>query len=332
MPALKRRDALIRIAALYAAFGGRHSLAQAMPPKKRIAFLGVAPGNAPTTLRTLAAFREGLVGEGLVEERDFTIDYTSEPRIDRVRGKVTDLLKGNPSLLVAITTPVAQAAAKATRQIPIVFGVVSDPVGSGLVESLARPGGNVTGVSNMLPALSGKLLELVRELLPSTSRVAMLWNPDNPAKEIEAEELRAAARKLNLGLAEFPARTLAEIEGVLARGAKQRPTVLVILAETLTDANRKRIAELALVGRIAVVSNLASHTEAGGLLSYQPDYAAHSRRVGALAGKILKGAAPADLPVELPAKFELLVNKGAAKVLGIAIPPSILLRADRVIE
>lgn len=329
---MKRRDALLRMAALCAAYGGSDSLAQAMLPKRRIAFLGVTPGNAPATLRTLAAFREGLVGEGLVEKRDFTIDYTSEPRIDRVPSKVTDLLKGSPSLLVAVTTPVAQAAAKTTRQIPIVFSIVSDPVGSGLVASLARPGGNVTGVSNMLPALSGKLLELVRELFPSTSRVAMLWNPDNPAKEIEAEELRAAARKLNLAPGEFPTRTLAEIEGVLTRDAKGRPTVLVILADTLTDANRKRIAELALLGRIAVVSNLASHTEAGGLLSYQPDYAALNRRVGALAGKILKGAAPADLPVELPAKFELLVNKGASKVLGIAIPPSILLRADRVIE
>ena len=329
---MTRRDALLRIAALYAAFRGCDSFAQGMQAKRRIAFLGVTPADDPVTLRMLAAFREGLVGEGLLEERDFMIDYSPEPRIDRVPSKVADLLKRSPALLVAITTPVAQAAAQATRQIPIVFGTVSDPVGSGLVASFARPGGNVTGVSNMLPALSGKLLELARELVPTTSRVAVLWNPDNPAKEIEAKELRAAASKLGLVLTEFRVRALAEIEGALARGVRERPAVLVILAETLTHAHRKQIAELALLGRIPVVSNSASHTEAGGLLSYQPGYAALNRRVGALAGKILKGAAPADLPVELPATFELLVNKGAAKALGIAIPPSILLRADRVIE
>jgi len=327
---MKRRDAVLGIAAFYVAHGGRDLLAQGTQTQRRIAFLGVTP--AADATRMLAAFRDGLAGEGLLEKRDFAIDYSPEPRIDRVPTKVAELLKGSPALLVAITTPVAQAAAKATRQVPIVFGTVSDPVGSGLVASLARPGGNVTGVSNMLPALSGKLLELVRELVPGTSRVAVLWNPDNPAKAIEAEELRAAARKLSIALQEFPARTLAEIESALARGVKERPTVLVILAETVTHTHRKRIAELAWVGRVAIVSNVATHTEAGGVLSYQPDYGALYRRVGALAGKILKGAKPADLPVELPAKFELLVNKGAAKVLEIAIPPSILLRADRVIE
>ena len=329
---MKRRDALLSMAALCATFAARDSFAQGPQPKRRIGYFGVTPADAPPTLRTLGWFREGLVGEGLVEERDFTIDYSPEPRIDRVPSKVAELLKRDPALLVAITTPVAQAAAKATRQIPIVFGTVSDPVGSGLVASLARPGGNVTGVSNMLPELSGKLLELARELVPGTTRVTTLWNPDNPAKAIEVAELRAAARRLGVSLEEVPARTLAEIEGALARGAKERPAVLVILAETLTDTHRKRIAELAWVGRRVVVSNLSRHTEAGGVLSYQPDYAPLYRRVGALAGKILKGAMPADLPVELPAKFELLVNKGAAKALGIAIPPSILLRADRVIE
>ncbi|MGQ0523580.1 MAG: ABC transporter substrate-binding protein [Betaproteobacteria bacterium] len=184
----------------------------------------------------------------------------------------------------------------------------------------------------MLPAISGKLLEFVRELVPGVARAGVLWNPDNPAKAIEAEQLRVAARKLNVALAEFPARTLAEIESSLARGIKEKPAVLVILAETVTQAHSKRIAELTWERRIAVVSNLATHTESGGVLSYQPNYMELNRRVGALAGKILRGALPADLPVELPAKFELLVNKGAAKALGIRLPPSLLLRADRAIE
>lgn len=329
---MRRRDAIVRMTALCAALGARNSLAQRVQAQRRIAFLGVTPADAATTRRILVWFREGLAGEGLLEGRDLTIDYSSEPRIDRISATVGELLKRNPALLVAITTPVAQAAAKSTRQIPVVFGTVSDPVGSGLVASLARPGGNVTGVSNMLPALSGKLLEFVRELVPGISRVGVLWNPDNPAKAIEAEQLRLAARKLNVALEEFPARTLAEIESSLARGIKEKPAVLVILAETVTQAHSKRIAELTWESRIAVVSNLATHTESGGVLSYQPDYMALYRRVGALAGKILRGALPADLPVELPAKFELLVNKGAAKALRITLPPSILLRADRAIE
>ncbi len=327
-----RRDAIFRMTALCAALGARNSLAQGVQAQRRIAFLGVAPADAATTRRMLAWFREGLAGEGLLEGRDLTIEYSSEPRIDRVSATVGELLKRNPALLVAITTPVAQSAAKGARQIPVVFGVVSDPVGSGLVASLARPGGNVTGVSNMLPALSGKLLEFVRELVPGISRVGVLWNPDNPAKAMEAEQLRVAARKLNVALEEFPAHTLTEIESALARGIKEKPAVLVVLAETVTQTHSKRIAELTWQSRTVVVSNLSTHTESGGVLSYQPDYMAHHRRVGALAGKILKGALPADLPVELPANFELLVNKRAAKALGIALPPSLLLRADRVIE
>ncbi len=327
---MNRREALAALSALAAAIHPLGGFARALPTPARIAFLGVLPASSASSL--LSLFRKGLTSEGFAQERDYTIDYLAEPQIDRVTAKVAELLNRKPALLVAITTPVAQAAAGATREVPIVFGIVSDPVGSGLVASLARPGGNVTGVSNMLPALSGKLLELMRELMPGISRAAVLWNPDNPAKAIEAEELRAASRKLGISLEELPVRSLKEIELALAPRAKSAPRALVILAETLTDAHRKRISELADAARMAVVSNYAPHTLAGGVLSYQPDYATLNVRLGALAGKILKGTKPAELPVELPTKFELLINAKAAKTLGLKVPQSLLVRADRVIE
>lgn len=306
-------------------------LLRAQAPR-RIAFLGVTPAGSETTRAMLGEFRKGLADQGLAESRDYTIDFAAEPRIEELFARVVELLRRSPAVFVAITTPAAQAAAKATAVTPIVFGAVSDPVGSGLVRGLSRPTGNVTGVSNMLPPLSGKLLELARELMPDVSRVAMLWNPDNPAKAIEAEELRAAAKAMDLAVEELPARTIGEIEVALSAADRGRPRLLVILADALTESNRTRIAELARIGRMAVVSNYSRHVEAGGVLSYAPDYNALNRRLGAFAGRILKGARPADLPVELPAKFELLINRRAAKALGITVPQSLILRADRVIE
>ncbi len=333
---MKRRSRQVSAARRRFLFGGASMLAapgvlaQARAPR-RIAFIGVfSPSRAGPTL---TAFRAGLTEEGLTEDRDFRIEYSAaDSRIDQVAAKVAEALKRDPAVLVAITTPVAQAAAKATRRLPIVFGWVSDPVGSGLVSSLAKPGNNVTGVSNMLPELSGKLLELSRELVPGGVPVAVLWNPANPAKELEVAQVRLAAAKLRVDLVELPVHSLADIERALGPEQKSLGKVLVTLVDPLTDENRKRIVDLVQARRIAIVSNAQTHTEAGGLLSYSPDYAALNRRLGGLAGKILKGAKPAEVPVELPTTFELVVNKAAAKNLAIFVPQSILLRADRVIE
>lgn len=226
----------------------------------------------------------------------------------------------------------AQAAAKAARDTPILFTAVSDPVDSGLVASLARPGGNVTGVSTMLPELSGKLLELVRELLPEAARIAVLWNPDNPAKALELRALRDAASRHRISLRELPARSKEQIEAELADLGRARVRALVVLGESLTFAHRERIDALARASRVPVVSNLTQHTEAGGLASYTADYAPLNRRLGALAARILAGAKPATLPVELPTRFVLTVNQKSAKAFGITVPQSVLLRADRVIE
>jgi putative ABC transport system substrate-binding protein len=242
------------------------------------------------------------------------------------------VIGGGPVLVVAITTPVALAAAKATREVPIVFGTVSDPVASGLVQSLARPGGNVTGVANVLPALSGKLVELAREILPGARRIAVLWNPDNPAKALELHELEAHAQRAGIACLRFPARSAAEIAAALTSLDPTKAGALVVLSETLTHFNRERIARLALAARMPTLFNYVPHVEAGGLAAYSPDYDLQAMRLGELAGRILAGASPATLPVEQPNRFLLTVNLRTARALGLELSPAVLLRADKVIE
>lgn len=306
-------------------------MARAQIPR-RIVVLSYAPPEEESVRRTLRAFREGLAAESLAEGRDYAVEVIHAPLGEGLPRRVREALKREPALLVALTTPVAQAVARETRAVPIVFGIVSDPVGSGLVASLPRPGGNVTGISNMLPALSGKVLELLLELIPGAARVAVLWNPDNPAKLLELQELRAAARTRGVALRELPARSAPEIETALAGAAAERVHALLILAETLTNNHRRRIAELSLASRLPVVANNLLPIEAGGLASYAPDYTELSRRMGAQAAKILRGTKPSELPVELPAKFQLAVNLKTARTLGLTVPRPVLLRADKVIE
>jgi putative ABC transport system substrate-binding protein len=329
---MDRRRAISHALGLVAALFSAAARAQAGARVHRIAFLGTISADAETMRRIMASFKEGLAGEGFVEGRNYAIDFVAEPDVARAPERIRQLLARAPAVLIVMTTPVAQAAAKAARETPILFTSVSDPVESGLVASLARPGGNITGVSTMLPELSGKLVELVRELLPDAARIAVLWNPDNPAKALELRALRDAASRYGIALHEMPARSKEEIEAVLAGLGRAGVRALVILAETLTFAHRTRIDKLAHASRVPVVSNLTQHTEAGGLASYTADGAFLNRRLGALAAKVLAGAKPATLPVELPTRFVLTVNRKTSRALGFAIPQSVLLRADRVIE
>ncbi len=297
-----------------------------------IGFFHVIPPDVPSGVTALARFREGLRDHGFREATDYRIDYRWEERIERVPGRMRDLLTGRPDLVVALTTPVALAAAKATREVPILFGTVSDPVASGLVESLARPGGNVTGVANVLPALSGKLIELAREILPGARRIAVLWNPDNPAKALELRELQVHAQRAGIECVLNPVHSAAEINTALSGLGSSKVAALVVLAETLTYVNRERIARLALAGHVPTLFNHAPHVEAGGLAAYSPDYDLQSRRLGELAGRVLAGASPATLPVEQPTRYFLTVNVKTARQLGVELPRAVLLRADRVIE
>lgn len=313
------------------ALGFALAAAEGASPRK-IGYFNVLPPHAPSSVTALARFRQGLHESGFRESADYRIEYLWEERIDRVPARMRELLASGPSLVVAITTPVALAAAQATREVPIVFGTVSDPVASRLVQSLAQPGGNVTGVANVLPALSGKLVELAREILPGAKRIAVLWNPDNPAKALELRELEAHGRLADIDCVRMPVRSGNEIENAFAKIEQSGAAALVVLAETLTHAHRGRIAQLALARGLPTFFNHEPHVEAGGLAAYAPDYDLQSRRLGELAGRILAGASPAVLPVEQPSRFRLSVNLGTARALGLELPRSILLRADRVIE
>jgi putative ABC transport system substrate-binding protein len=326
---MNRREALLALAALLAA----RAAAQPAKAPRRIVFFGVYPAGSADTARSLADFRAGLRSTGFSEGHDYRLDYAWEERVEAVPEKMRTALSGaGAALIVAVTTPVAVAAHRQAPEVPILFGTVSDPVASGLVRSLARPGGNATGLTNVLPELSGKLLQLALEVVPGAKRVAAMWNPGNPAKALEYRELAAAAEGAGVEVLPHPVRSAPEIEKAFAALSGAKAQLLMVLAETLTHVHRDRIAQLALAARLPTVFNFTSHVRAGGLLSYSPDYSGQNRRLGELAGRILAGAKPADLPVEQPSRFELAVNLKTAAALGVTIPQTVLLRANEVIR
>jgi putative ABC transport system substrate-binding protein len=280
----------------------------------------------------LAAFKEGLKEAGFIEGANVALQIHWEPDVGKLPGHAAALANGKVDAIVTFTTPATRAALDATRSIPIVFTMVSDPVGSGFVASLAKPGGHVTGVTNVFPDLSGKVLELARAVVPGLERAAVLLNPDNPGKRLDLAELTRAAQQVRVALQPFEVRTAADFGPAFAAVSSMRPDALITLSETVTWIQRQAIADFALKHRLPTAFNLAGHVEAGGLISYAPRVALIHQRAGVLAGKVLKGARPADLPVEQPTHFELAVNLKTARALGLTIPQAVLLRADQVIE
>jgi putative ABC transport system substrate-binding protein len=278
------------------------------------------------------AFMEGLRESGFTEGSNLALEIRWEPEVGKLPAHAAALVDAKVDAIVTFTTPATRAARDATGSIPIVFTMVSDPVGSGFVASLARPGGHVTGVTNIFPDLSGKLLELVRAVVPGTERVAVLLNPDNPGKRLDLTELVRAAQQTRVTIQPFEVRTAPDFGPAFGAIARTRPDALITLSETVTWIQRQEIADFALKHRLPTAFNLAGHVEAGGLISYAPRVALIHQRAGVLAGKILKGARPADLPVEQPTHFELSVNLKTAKALGLTIPPAVLARADQVIQ
>jgi putative ABC transport system substrate-binding protein len=266
-------------------------------------------------------------GQNLVFERRF-----SQGQTERFPELAAELVRLRVDLILATTTPAALAAKHATQTIPIVLPVSNDPLGAGLVASLARPGGNITGLSLFASDLSGKRLELLKEVVPGLTQVAVLWNPTNPASPSAWHETQTAARALGLRLHSQDVRGLQDFEGAFARLPQARPEALLILSDTLIGMRRAQIVEFITQQHLPSAFPTREWAVAGGLMSYGASFPALYRRAATYVDKILKGAKPTDLPVEQPTKFELVINLKTAKALGITMPTSLLLLADEVIQ
>ena len=282
---------------------------------------------------THQAFRLGLRDLGWIEGKNINIEYRyAEGKSDRLPHLAADLARLQVDVIVAATTSDALAAQKATHTIPIVMAAAGDPVASGLVKSLARPGANITGLSQMSPQLAGKRLELLKEMVPRLSRVAVLWNPQGLASTLNWKEIQLPARQLGLQLHSLEVRSSDDFDKAFEDATKSRAGALTIFAHPVTTTNLRWIAELATKSRLPSIFQWSEFADAGGLAAYGQDRSDIFRRAAAFVDKILKGVKPGDLPVEQAIKFELVINIKTAKVLGIAIPQSVLARADRVIE
>ena len=297
----------------------------------RIGFLGNSTAALEANL--VGPFREGLRELGYVEGRNILIEYRwAEGKNERLPALIAELIALKVDVIVTAGTPAALAVKKATTSIPLVMAAAGDPIGVGLVASLARPGGNVTGLSAIAPELEGKRLELLREVVSKLSHIAVLWNPDNPFQPGSLKETRAAAQVLGIKVQLLGVRTAEDFPAAFAAILKERPDALLVLADRIFLHNRARIVDFEAKRRLPGMYPYRELVEAGGLMSFGPSYADMHRRAATYVDKILKGAKPADLPVEQPTKFDLVINLKTAKALGLTIPPSLLGRADEVIQ
>jgi putative ABC transport system substrate-binding protein len=300
----------------------------------RVGYLSALSRSGPQVQRSLDAFRQELRELGYVEGQSIAIEYRwAEGKVERLPDLAAELVRLKVDVIVASGgVPVAQAAQQATKAIPIIMTGPADPVAAGLVASLARPGGNITGLAIISHELVGKELELLREVVPKVSRVAVLWNPANPGNTPQLKAAEASARALRVRLQPLEARGPGEIDRAFAAMTRERAGALLVLLDSMLLAQRERIADLAAKNRLPAVYGLRLHVQAGGLMAYAANQRDVSRRVASYVDRILKGAKPADLPVELPTKFELVINLKTAKALGLTIPPALLGRADELIQ
>ena len=308
------------------------SFAQQRNKLWRIGFLGVAP--ASTYPEYVDAFKTDLHHLGYVEGKHIALDYRwAEGRYERLPELASQLVSMKMDVIVAHATPAVRAARNATAAIPIVMISIAEPVASGLVASLARPGANVTGLSNLAAGVISKHVELLTQIAPGSTALAVLQNPTNPgATAPQLKEVEAAARALGLRLQFFEVRTPNDFDAAFTRIAAARTAGVVVVTDTLFLEQRQRIAELASRNRVPAVFSRSENVDAGGLMSYGSSLVGQFRQAAIYVDKILKGAKPADLPVEEPTRLELVVNLKTARALGITIPNSILVRADRLIE
>ena len=270
---------------------------------------------------------------GYVEGKNIAFEYRyANNQLDRFPALADELVRLKVDVLLTPGTPGALAFKNATKTIPIVFADVTDPVAAGLVDSLARPGGNITGFSSIEAVLAGKRLELLKEAVPKISRVAVLWNPHDPSSAQQWKESQLAARELGLQLHSMEVSSADKFESAFKEANQVRSSALFVVSSALAFSNQNRIADLAIKNRLPAIYTRGDFVDSGGLISYGPDQAERLRRVAAMVDKILKGTKPADIPVEQPTKFELIINLKAAKQISLTIPPNVLARADKVIR
>jgi putative ABC transport system substrate-binding protein len=328
---MERRAFLAGSAALLAA--PLAAEAQQAAKVYRLGLLGGSPPNSPGGRRAWEGFFQGMRELGYVEAQNILVegrwygDHT-----ERLPALAAELVQLKVDVIVAGAAPAPEAAQRATSTIPIVMAIQYDPVGSGLVVSLAKPGRNVTGLSSIAPELVGKRLQLLKEAVPGISRVAVLWNPTIATAALELREAKVAAGSFKWQLQVLEARAPSELAGAFSAMTKGRAGGVIIVNSSMFYAERTRIAELATRSRVPAIYGVKEFVEAGGLMTYGINIHDSFRRAATYVDKILKGARPADLPVEQPNTFELVINLKTAKALGLTIPQSLLLRADEVIE
>jgi len=306
-------------------------LAEAQQVKKvaRIGFLRQGPPTDPQ----VEAFRRGLHDLGYVEGKNILIEYRhTEGKPDRLPLLAAELVRLKVDIIVVSGGLATSAAKNATREIPIVMAIAGDPVGSGHVASLGRPGGNITGLTNLAPELGGKRLELLKEVIPGLSRVAILADPTNPIFALQLREVESAAQALKLQLQILEVREPNDFDSAFGAAKKGRAGAVGTLASAFLAGHRKKIVDFAEKSRLPTMYHTSGFVEVGGLMSYGVNNVDLYRRAAIYADKILKGVKPADLPVEQPTKFELVINLKTAKQIGVTIPPNVLARADKVIK
>jgi putative ABC transport system substrate-binding protein len=290
-------------------------------------------GTSASLMTRLEGFHQGLRERGYVEGKTIALEERFDgDKEERLPALAADLVRLQVDVIVAAATPAVKAAQQATRTVPIIIVHSADPVGLGFATSLARPSGNITGLSSMSPELSGKRLQLLKEAVPKLSRIAVLWNAANPGTAIAFQELQDAARVLKLRVQSLEVRRIEDLAPAVKGVTGQRTVGLVTLLDPLVVSQRARIVELAAEKRLPAMYPTMDFVEAGGLMAYGPDLVDSYRRAAIFVDKILKGTKPADLPVEQPMKFNMAINLKTAKALGLTFPRLILVRADQVIQ
>lgn len=324
---MKRREFCRIVAATGAVLGGG---ALAQSPPLRVAFVSTDSKDSPSP--NFAAFREGMRSLGYTEGRNLVLDaWWGDGAADRVGKMVPEILAARPDVIVAAGGLALFPLQRSGVKVPMVFSISADPVEARIVESFAHPGGSLTGISLFTLALVGKRMELLREILPRAQRIALVTNPQHPGERKENDVAQAAAQRLGLAVRYLPVSSSAALDTALADIAKARDDAIIAFADGFTLGHAARFAEFSRQTRIPAVDGWAPFAEAGNLMIYGPVIADVYRRLAQYVDRIAKGAAPGDLPIELPTKVELVINAGAARAMGIQVPSAVLARADRVI-